>query len=180
MTHHNRLYQRLMNSREWRETRARKLQRNPLCEEHYKDGKIVAASVVHHLIEVESGQTEAECRRLCFDINNLESLCRECHAEIHWARGYHTTAAHQQRERERLAQWASRLEDGRAGQPHPRPSFFSDTPVSPQIHHGHSDLNGQFSKIPFLPTHQADGSGDRAPSSEAITPVTANHHANEK
>ena len=46
MTHHSKLYQRLMNSREWRETRTSKLQRNPLCEEHYKVGKYVAASVV--------------------------------------------------------------------------------------------------------------------------------------
>ncbi len=109
MTHHSKLYQRLMNSREWRETRTSKLQRNPLCEEHYKVGKYVAASVVHHIIEVESGRTEQECRRLCFDPNNLESLCRECHAEIHRARGYHTMAAHQQRARERLKQWVSRL-----------------------------------------------------------------------
>ena len=109
MTHHSKLYQRLMNSREWRETRTSKLQRNPLCEEHNKVGKYVAASVVHHIIEVESGRTEQECRLLCFDPNNLESLCRECHAEIHRARGYHTMAAHQQRARERLKQWVSRL-----------------------------------------------------------------------
>ena len=67
------------------------------------------SSVVHHIIEVESGRTEQECRLLCFDPNNLESLCRECHAEIHRARGYHTMAAHQQRARERLKQWVSRL-----------------------------------------------------------------------
>ena len=51
MTHHSKLYQRLMNSREWRETRTSKLQRNPLCEEHYKVGKYVAASVVHHITQ---------------------------------------------------------------------------------------------------------------------------------
>lgn len=180
MTHHSKLYQRLMNSREWRETRTRKLQRNPLCEEHYKDGRIVAASVVHHIVEVESGQTEDECRRLCFDINNLESLCRECHAEIHKTRGYHTAAAHQRRESERLRQWADRLGLSKERSTHPRPSFLSEGGHPPQIHHGHSDLNGQISKIPFLPTHQASGSGGKAPTSEARTPVTANHHANEE
>lgn len=179
MTHHSKLYQRLMNSREWRETRMYKLQRNPLCEEHYRAGKYVAASVVHHIIEVESGKTERECRRLCFDPNNLESLCRECHAEIHKTRGYHTAAAHQRREDERLRQWASRLAGSQAGTAHPAPSFFSDTPASPQIHHGHSDMSGQNSEIPFFPTPQARGSGEIPTAGEARTPTTANHHANE-
>lgn len=179
MTYHSKLYQRLMNSREWRETRTRKLQRTPLCEEHYKTGKYVAASVVHHIVEVESGHTEHECRRLCFDPSNLESLCRECHAEIHMTRGYHTAAAHQRREDERLKRWASRLERSSGDSEHPAPSFLCAPPASPQIHHAHSDMSGQISEFPFYPTHQADRPGERPSSDEAQTPVTANHHANE-
>lgn len=107
---HGKLYKQLMNSREWRRLRAAKLEANPLCERHLKDGKIVAASVVHHVVEVESGHSESECRALAYSWANLQSLCRECHAEIHKASGYHTGKAHQQREQDRLEQWKSQLQ----------------------------------------------------------------------
>ena len=61
---HSTLYQQLINSRKWRQLRAEKLAANPLCERHLKEGKVVAASVVHHIVEVESGHNEAECRAL--------------------------------------------------------------------------------------------------------------------
>lgn len=106
---HGKLYKQLMSSREWRQLRAAKLQANPLCERHLKEGKVVAASVVHHIVEVESGQTEAQCRALAYSWGNLQSLCRECHAEIHKAERSHTREAHRQREQDRLEQWKSQL-----------------------------------------------------------------------
>lgn len=106
---HGKLYIKLMNSKEWRSLRARKLAANPLCERHLRQGKVVAASVVHHIIEVESGHTEVECRTLAFSWQNLQSLCRECHAEIHKAARSHSLEAHRQRESDRLEQWKSRL-----------------------------------------------------------------------
>lgn len=106
---HGKTYTRLMNSKEWRQLRQAKLAANPLCEEHLRRGMWVAASVVHHVVEVESGRTEAECRALAFSWGNLESLCRECHAAIHRAARSHTAEVHRQRERERLEQWKSRL-----------------------------------------------------------------------
>lgn len=109
----------LMRAREWRTLRARKLAANPLCEEHLKRGKYVAASVVHHIVEVESGHSEAECRRLAYSWSNLESLCRECHAEIHKAARSHSREAHKKREADRLEQWKSRWNretDGQTGQ----------------------------------------------------------------
>ena len=54
---HSTLYQQLINSRKWRQLRAEKLAANPLCERHLKEGKVVAASVVHHIVEVESSHT---------------------------------------------------------------------------------------------------------------------------
>ena len=80
---HSTLYQQLINSRKWRQLRAEKLAANPLCERHLKEGKVVAASVVHHIVEVESGHNEAECS--------------------------HTRKAHQDREQQRLEQWKDRL-----------------------------------------------------------------------
>ena len=105
---HSKLYVKLMNSKEWRQLRWKKLEANPLCERCQQRGYIVAASVVHHITEVESVRTEQECADLAFRWTNLQALCRECHAEIHKAAHSHSKEAHQQRERERLAQWAAR------------------------------------------------------------------------
>lgn len=110
---HGKLYKQLMNSRRWRELRAKKLQANPLCEIHLQQGKWVAASVVHHIVEVESGRTEEQCRALAYDWNNLQSLCRECHKKIHQERGTWTTKNHKEREDERLSQWVSQLKKGK-------------------------------------------------------------------
>lgn len=108
MTQHGKTYRRLIGSRRWRELRAEKLRANPLCEQHLKEGKIVAASVVHHIVEVESGRDDAECERLAYSWSNLQSLCRECHATIHQERGFHTSEAHKKRANDRLRQWIGR------------------------------------------------------------------------
>ena len=98
-----------MNSKEWRQLRAIKLAQDPYCEECQAHGIYRLASVVHHKIEVESGLTPADCKRLAFDLNNLESVCPQCHREIHKKRKTWGRDNHQQRERERLSQWKARL-----------------------------------------------------------------------
>jgi 5-methylcytosine-specific restriction enzyme A len=112
MTRHSKLYQHLMNSKRWKELRLKKLQANPLCERHLKEGKVVAATCVHHIVEVESGRTPSQCETLCYSWTNLMSLCRECHAEIHREAGSHTKDNHQTREQQRLDQWIARLRGG--------------------------------------------------------------------
>lgn len=102
---HGKLYKQLMGCRRWRELRARKLEADPLCEIHLAQGKWVAASVVHHVVEVESGHTEAECQQLAYSWTNLQSLCRECHKVVHVARGTWGRGNHRQREADRLEQW---------------------------------------------------------------------------
>ena len=97
-----------MNSKEWRQLRAIKLAQDPYCEECQRHGIYRLASVVHHKIEVESGLTPADCKRLAFDLNNLESVCPQCHREIHKNRKTWGRDNHQQRERERLSQWKAR------------------------------------------------------------------------
>ena len=97
-----------MNSKEWRQLRAIKLAQDPYCEECQRHGIYRLASVVHHKIEVESGLTPADCKRLAFDLNNLESVCPRCHREIHKNRKTWGRDNHQQRERERLSQWKAR------------------------------------------------------------------------
>ena len=96
------LYNRLMNSKEWRELRSRKLRENPLCEFHEREGLQVKATCVHHIKEVESGRTFEESRSLCFDFGNLVSLCTYCHHKLHNGKGYHTKEARREREKQRV------------------------------------------------------------------------------
>ena len=102
---HSNLYVQLMNSREWRELRAQKLRANPLCERCQAQGYVVPSRCVHHLVEVESGRTEQECREICFQWTNLQALCYQCHAAIHKAARSHSKQAHQKRASDRLQQW---------------------------------------------------------------------------
>lgn len=106
---HGKEYIKLMNSKEWRQLRAAKLSKDPYCEECLKHGEHRFASVVHHRVEVESGLTPADCKRLAFDINNLESVCPQCHREIHRNRKTWGKDNHLRREQDRLNQWKARL-----------------------------------------------------------------------
>lgn len=111
---HSKLYVQLMNSREWRELREAKIRANPLCECCQAKGYVVPSRCVHHIVEVESGRTEKECRDLCFQWTNLQALCYGCHAEIHKAARSHSKEAHQKRASERLNQWIKKHEQGRS------------------------------------------------------------------
>ena len=106
---HGKLYVSLMNSKEWRRLRMQVLSEQPLCERCKAEGYIVAARCVHHIVPVESGRTEAECRDLAFRRNNCQALCYQCHADIHKAERSYTKEVRQQRNDQRLSQWADRL-----------------------------------------------------------------------
>ena len=62
--------------KDWRTTRAAFIATHPLCAECDRNGLIVAAVDVHHIIDrvVDPSKT--------FDWDNLESLCKSCHATI--------------------------------------------------------------------------------------------------
>lgn len=57
----------------WEKVRADKLTKNPLCAICKKRGKIVPATVVHHIDEDQFNN----------DPKNLCSLCRDCHERLH-------------------------------------------------------------------------------------------------
>lgn len=65
------------SSSQWQKVRDRYLKKNPLCEICEKKGRTKAAEVVHHKVEVK----ENFSKRL--DIDNLMSLCKKCHQEVH-------------------------------------------------------------------------------------------------
>lgn len=96
-------YQKLLNSKRWKELRAWKLaQTQGYCEICYREGwrGIDALAVdIHHKIPVESviDQGEAAMARVCYDPNNLMALCIRHHTEIHQAMGKDTKENIQER-----------------------------------------------------------------------------------
>ena len=84
------LYIKLINSKRWRELRLKKLMQQPLCEKCLKEDITTAACEVHHIIPVESVQSEGQMKSLMFDINNLMSVCHKCHSNIHKEMFSHT------------------------------------------------------------------------------------------
>ena len=62
---------------QWQKIRKVKIGLNPLCELCERKGRVVPAAVVHHIQPVD------DMPLLRLEINNLMSLCRECHERIH-------------------------------------------------------------------------------------------------
>lgn len=105
---HSKLYVRLMNSARWRNLRDEWLRDHPLCEECKRNGMVESARCVHHITPIESGRTDRQCEELAYSRGNLQSLCYQCHAEIHKSERSHSKQAHRDRERERLERWKAR------------------------------------------------------------------------
>lgn len=74
-------YKRLINSgSKWKKIRDTKIKLNPLCE---CCGEKLAEEV-HHILPLEDYSNDFETMEsLAYDINNLQSLCKECHYKIH-------------------------------------------------------------------------------------------------
>lgn len=65
-----------MSSQKWVKLRAEIAKKHPFCEIHEKAGIEVPATCIHHIREVESGQTEAESTELCYNPDNLIAFAR--------------------------------------------------------------------------------------------------------
>ena len=65
------------HTRAWLKLRLIKLAETPYCEDCHERGELVAASHVHHVVEIKDDWS----RRL--DIDNLRSLCHRCHSQTH-------------------------------------------------------------------------------------------------
>ena len=100
-------YQKLLNSKRWKELRAWKLrQTEGYCEICYREGwrGIDALAVdIHHKIPVESviDQGEEAMKRVCFNPANLMALCVRHHVEIHQQAGSHTKEAVEERKKKK-------------------------------------------------------------------------------
>jgi len=62
----------------WDKTRRAKLNLQPLCERCERQGRVVAASTVHHKRELEGIDDPGR-----LTMGNLEALCRDCHEKHH-------------------------------------------------------------------------------------------------
>lgn len=72
----------LYNSKRWQRTRdAYKKSVGNLCERCLAKGLIVPAEIVHHKVKLTPNNIHDPDIALSF--NNLEAVCRNCHAEIH-------------------------------------------------------------------------------------------------
>lgn len=76
-------YRRMIQSTRWLKLRKEKLKRSPLCEDCLSDGLFRPAEEIHHVRPCESSKSVEEMERLMFDINNLRSLCHDCHVLTH-------------------------------------------------------------------------------------------------
>ena len=72
----------IYNTQQWRDLRLIKLEQNPLCEECLLEGKVVVATEVHHKNSFMKYYDNQRIEK-AFDIENLESLCRQCHQNKH-------------------------------------------------------------------------------------------------
>lgn len=71
------------NTDRWYKLRLLKLMNNPLCEICIGIDKVESATQVHHLTPFMLGNSIEQIQWLGFDYNNLQSICDECHRNIH-------------------------------------------------------------------------------------------------
>lgn len=65
----------------WRQTRERILLRDHgLCQDHHRRGQIVQATDVDHIISKAQGRRRRLATSIIEGDDNLQALCKECHA----------------------------------------------------------------------------------------------------
>ena len=102
-------YQRLLNSRRWKELRVEMLRREPLCQECKREGYVRSSIDCHHIRPISSAMSIQEMERLCFDPNNIACLCVPCHIKVHKAMKKGTKANRKEREAQRMSRWSERV-----------------------------------------------------------------------
>lgn len=128
-------YQRLLNSREWQDTKRIVWQRaGGLCEECKSKGYIVPGKDCHHIHPISASMSDAEMRRLCFDARNIRLLCVPCHVAVHKEMGKGTKANRQERAEQAQARWMERYMKAEPldGSETPPISFSSDPSPTPK------------------------------------------------
>lgn len=69
-------------SKRWQKLVKLKKNLNPFCERCYTKGKFVPAKIIHHKEYITDLNYFDD--NIFFNLNNLESLCKDCHNEEHF------------------------------------------------------------------------------------------------
>ena len=102
-------YQKLINTTRWLQLRRYILTAQPLCQRCQAEGRITAATEVHHVRPVEEAIHYSEKRRRMYDPHNLRALCHDCHVKTHTEAGRSGREATKKRNAEQVAQVISRF-----------------------------------------------------------------------
>lgn len=97
-------YQKLIHTGKWLRLRKDILTRYPLCQRCASEGRITAATEVHHIRPVEEAITYADKRQRMYDPSNLRALCHDCHVRIHTELGRCGKDATKRRNEKQVAQ----------------------------------------------------------------------------
>jgi len=81
------MYQKVYQDKRWIRVRTLKFKNNPLCELCLLEGRVTPTEEVHHIIPIDVYDLDEE---LAFDIDNLQSLCVQCHKKVHQTIHKHT------------------------------------------------------------------------------------------
>ena len=71
------------NTSIWHSLRDWYIKHHPFCEICEQKGITRLADQVHHKVKFLTGKTHQDRMKLLTDVNNLQSVCRDCHNEIH-------------------------------------------------------------------------------------------------
>jgi len=82
------------NSTSWHNLRNYYIKHHPFCEICEENGRVRLGEEVHHKTEFLSGNTEEERWQLLLDEDNLQTLCKECHHNIHSQKKKSTLSPH--------------------------------------------------------------------------------------
>lgn len=102
-------YKKLITSQKWVKLRAEKVANNPLCERCLLDDITTPAEEVHHIHPVESAPDRHTMLLLCFDYNNLQSLCSKCHKAVHVELRSYTKEERQKRNKEKTDNFVAKF-----------------------------------------------------------------------
>ena len=103
-------YRKLINTRKWQKLRLQALSKtNYLCAVCLKNDITTPATEVHHIAPIESGVTNEHMKHLCYNPDNLLSVCKECHKKEHIKLQSYTKNEVQRRNDARTKSFASRF-----------------------------------------------------------------------
>ena len=110
---------RIYNSREWRLLRDQKRTATPYCEKCRADGiaagvlpfgYVTPVQVIHHIVPIETARDYESMRALALRYDNLQSLCFQCHSDIHKAMASRTKEGHKRAVDAALERWKQRAQ----------------------------------------------------------------------